>query len=219
VARSARDRLFGRYQPAVSRYLQAAVRDPHVADDLVQEFALRLARGDFQSVTPEKGRFRNFLRTVLIRLVIDHRRQTHRVVTGGTPVTDLVDPDPKLDYDRAFVAVWRAELLEAAWARLQREQQESGRFLFTLLRARVDDPDASSEALAARLSAVEGRLLTAGWVRKRLMEARSRFTDFLVAEVAGSLEHPTRDAVAEELADLELLTSCQEALARWQHAE
>src|SRR5262245_40610730 len=60
------------------RYLRAAVRDPDAADELYQEFALRLVRGDFHAARPDRGRFRDFLKTALYHLVIDHRRRQAR---------------------------------------------------------------------------------------------------------------------------------------------
>ena len=68
-------KLLSRYSGAAYRYLLGAVRDPEVADELTQEFALRFVRGDFRRANPERGRFRDYLRTALINLVNDHHRQ------------------------------------------------------------------------------------------------------------------------------------------------
>src|SRR5829696_7116124 len=70
----ARRRVLMRYHTAVYRYLLGAVRDRDVADDLFQEFALRLMRGAFRGADPDRGRFRDFLKTALGRLVTDHGR-------------------------------------------------------------------------------------------------------------------------------------------------
>jgi DNA-directed RNA polymerase specialized sigma24 family protein len=51
------------------------VRDPEVADDLAQEFALRFLRGDFQRADPERGRCRDYLKRALINLVHDYLSQ------------------------------------------------------------------------------------------------------------------------------------------------
>src|SRR5262245_54411461 len=71
---AARDRLIQRYRGAVYRYLLGAVRDADVAGDLCQEFILRFLRRDFRNVHPERGRFRDYVRTVLVHLVNDHHR-------------------------------------------------------------------------------------------------------------------------------------------------
>src|SRR5262245_54474212 len=66
--------LLARYRDAAVRYLLGAVRDADAAEELAQEFALRFLRGDFRRASPEKGRFRDYLRTALIHLVDDFHR-------------------------------------------------------------------------------------------------------------------------------------------------
>ena len=63
-AEAARHRLMLHYSGAVYRYLLGAVRDPDVAADLCQEFAVRFLRGDFRRADPGRGRFRDYLKTV-----------------------------------------------------------------------------------------------------------------------------------------------------------
>src|SRR5207244_8784969 len=66
--------LMQRYSGAVYRYLLGAVRDPDVAADLSQEFALRFVRGDFRRAAPERGRFRDYVKIALVHLVDDYYR-------------------------------------------------------------------------------------------------------------------------------------------------
>src|SRR5262249_42420161 len=49
---AARRRLLQHYSRAVYSYLMGAVRNEDVADDLFQEFALRLMRGGFRRANP-----------------------------------------------------------------------------------------------------------------------------------------------------------------------
>ena len=71
-SQAARVDFIVRYQSAAYRYLLGAVRNPDTADDLFQEFALRFMRRDFQRASPEKGRFRDYLKTTLYHLVADY---------------------------------------------------------------------------------------------------------------------------------------------------
>ena len=71
----ARAALVHRYRGAIYRYLLGAVRNPDVADDLAQDFALRLVRGDFRNADPERGRFRDLVKTVLFHLIVDYQRR------------------------------------------------------------------------------------------------------------------------------------------------
>ena len=77
AASDAQVRLLERYSGAVHRYLRGALRDENAAEELAQEFALRFIRGDFQGVDPSKGRFRDYLRTVLYRMAARHWKQRH----------------------------------------------------------------------------------------------------------------------------------------------
>src|SRR5262249_34829660 len=78
AAAAARQQLLERYCGAVYRYLLAAVRDHHAAEDLTQEFALRFVRGQFRLADPERGRFRDYVKTALFHLVDDYRRRQGR---------------------------------------------------------------------------------------------------------------------------------------------
>src|SRR5690242_2756490 len=75
---AAQQQLLQRYSKSIYRYLLGAVRNPDVADELAQEFALRLIRGDFRGVDPGRGRFRDFVKGVLFHLIADYHRRQQR---------------------------------------------------------------------------------------------------------------------------------------------
>src|SRR5262245_60913602 len=78
ATREAREALLKRYGGAVQRYLRGIVRDPEAAQDLFQEFAYRLVKGDLHGADPQRGRFRQFVKGVLFHLVADHYRREKR---------------------------------------------------------------------------------------------------------------------------------------------
>ncbi|HKB01878.1 MAG TPA: sigma factor [Gemmataceae bacterium] len=209
--------LIERYQGAAYRYLTAATGDPDAAAELFQEFAVRFLRGDFRRASPDRGRFRDYLRTALINLV-------RRRPGGGRrgPVAD-VDPDqlPAADTadtsDEAFLAHWRESLLECAWKGLQAAEQAGGPPHYTALRARGDRPELPSgelaEWLTERLKPAEP--FTDAGVRKLHQRAREMLTDFLVAEVAASVPTRDKERLAQELIDLGFYGYCKKALERW----
>jgi RNA polymerase sigma-70 factor (ECF subfamily) len=86
AAAAARQDLMERYCGAGYRYLLSAVRDPHTAEDLTQEFALRSIRGRFRNADPKRGRFRDYVKTSLFHLVDDYRsgqrKQPQRLTIG-----------------------------------------------------------------------------------------------------------------------------------------
>src|SRR5438046_847981 len=72
AARAAQARMLERYGGAVRRYLLAATRDEDAADELGQEFAVRFLRGGLRGANPDRGRFRDYVKGVLIHLVANY---------------------------------------------------------------------------------------------------------------------------------------------------
>lgn len=211
---AAQQKILQRYSGAVYRYLLASVRDPDVADELFQEFGLRLARGDFQRADPERGRFRNFLKTTLYHLIIDHQRRKKRQALS----LDASSPQPAAaeaslaELDEEFLSQWRAEVMGKAWQALAELEKQTSQPLFTVLRFRTDHPDMRSPEMAQQLTERLGKAVTPEWVRKRLFLAREKFTELVVDEVTRSLENPSPEEIADELTALGLLNYCREAL-------
>src|SRR5262249_26305047 len=81
AAAFAKEALSQRYRKAVSASLRSALGDPAIAEELPQEFAVSLVRGDFRNVDPQRGRFRYYLKTVLSHLVSNYRRKGRRLAT------------------------------------------------------------------------------------------------------------------------------------------
>jgi RNA polymerase sigma-70 factor (ECF subfamily) len=215
AATSAQALLLQRYGGAVYRYLLGAVRDPDVADDLAQEFAVRFVRGDFRRADPERGRFRDYLKTALIHLVTDHHRSRH----GWPRALALDAPEPAApavappDTETDFLASWRAELLDRTWGALAAHNPT----YHAVLRLRVEDPEATSSRAAEQLSVRLGRPVTGDWVRKTQQRAHARYADLLLDEVSHSLGTPSPEVLEKELQELDLLKYCRSALARRRH--
>jgi RNA polymerase sigma-70 factor (ECF subfamily) len=212
AAGSAQRQLLERYTPAIYRYLLGAVRDPHVADELFQEFALRFVRGDFKRADPQRGRFRDFLKTALYHLIVDHQRRQRRPVHAlGDFEPPVADPSIN-DAGEDFAALCRQELMSRTFQALAAEERATGQPLHTVLRFRLDHPQMHSPEMAEELGRRLGKPLSPVWVRKKLLAARTRFAALLLEEVAQSLETPTTDQLEEELLELGLLDYCRSAL-------
>jgi DNA-directed RNA polymerase specialized sigma24 family protein len=217
AARAAQGRLLDQYGGAVRRYLVGCVRQTELADELFQEFAVRLLQGGLKGASPEKGRFRHFIKGVLFHLLADHhQRRKRQPVAGVSQLADQADSDEPGAADAEFVANWRAELLAKAWVLLEGEERRSGQPWHTVLIYRRDHPDERSEDMAGNLSTQLGKPLSATAVRQLLHRARERFADLLLDQVMHSLTDPSLDGLYEELRELNLLHYCQPALDRYE---
>ncbi len=210
---AARSELLQRYSGAVYRYLYSAVRDPHLAEDLTQEFAVRFMTGRFRQANPERGRFRDYIKTALFHLVDDHRRERRRLRAqqldqGPDPAVE----DDSIQRDADFRQSWRDELLARCWKAL-RADQSTKQPLFLALRMQADHPQFSSAEMAERLAQQVGTSVTPATARQWLHRARQRFAQLLVDETRHSLgEDASTTDLEQELAELDLLQYCRSAL-------
>jgi RNA polymerase sigma factor (sigma-70 family) len=214
---AAQQALLERYGGAVRRYLLGALRDPEAADELFQDFALRFVRGDFfHKASPQRGRFRHFVKTSLFNLVVDYQRRQRRRRRSTGPMLDepAVDPPSQTDSEQNFLASWREQLLDRTWLALSELERQTGSPHYTVLRFRAEQPLLSSAEMAEQLSARLGKVYTVDGIRQALHRARERFAGLLVEEVVQSLENASTDRLEEELSDLGLLTVCRGALQR-----
>jgi RNA polymerase sigma-70 factor (ECF subfamily) len=202
-ADAARQALVLRYARAVRRYVGGVVRSAPDADELAQDVIVRLLKGDFGGADPDRGRFRDLLRTAIRNMVHDHWARANRRPAGVDPgalAGDDAGPDDP------WLASWRQNVLDHAWAALrEHERSNPGSSAFTVLRLRADHPDDSFEQLAARVGEKLGAPVRPDACRQVVRRARVRFAELLVEEVRAGLADPSPDRVAEELAAVGLL--------------
>ncbi|HVK14302.1 MAG TPA: hypothetical protein VM597_36510 [Gemmataceae bacterium] len=210
--------LIERYHEAAYRYLLAVARDPDIAAELFQEFAVKFLRGDFVRADRTLGRFRDYLKTSLRHLVSAHHRASRPVLAIEHP-SEIADArgDEADESDAEFLIAWRKALLDRAWQALEAGQRAGGAPYYAALRMHADQPELTSAQLAEHLTATLGPVeaYTDAGVRKLLQRARESFTDLLVEEVAGSVPTRDHDRLERELIDLGFHGYCRRALERW----
>jgi RNA polymerase sigma-70 factor (ECF subfamily) len=214
----AQQELLQRYHGAIYRYLVRALRGPDAAEEVAQEFAYCLVRGDFRKANPAGGRFRDLVRTVAFHLIVNYQRRRKKDAQVA-PLSDQDAPQATLDLpfaeaDAEFLRLWREELLDRAWESLAAVQGETNQPYYAVLRLRAEQPQLASEQMAEQLGLRLRKTFQAAGVRQVLHRAREKFADLLLEEVAHSLQGSTPELLEQELIDLGLLSYCQSALKR-----
>jgi RNA polymerase sigma-70 factor (ECF subfamily) len=213
-ALQARNELLMRYHEAVYHYFLRTIRDPHAAQELYSNFALRLIESDalIRRADPQRGRFRSYLKTALHNMVIDYYRKQARERRVQPLSLDPATHDVPDQDDNTFSPVWRQELLNQAWKALEQSDRKSGQSFYVVLRFQSEHPELKAPQLAEQLGPRLGKSLTAEAVRQILHRGREKFAELLLAEVERSLEEPTLDELEQELVELQLLAVCRKAI-------
>jgi RNA polymerase sigma factor (sigma-70 family) len=212
LAQTARAKLAQRYLPVAYRYLLAIVKAPDLAEELCQELAVKFLESGFQNATPDRGRFRNYLKTTIVNLVRNYYREqgkSPRQLLGDD--ANRISPEQDDEEEHVFRREWQSEVLDLTWAALKKHNQKYHR----ILRLRVEEPHLSSAEIANLYKQQFDESITAANVRKIQERAHTKFADLLVIEVANSLEDPSVESVREELVELDLLKYCKSAFERW----
>jgi RNA polymerase sigma-70 factor (ECF subfamily) len=112
---------------------------PHDAQDLVQEFFVRLLQKDYlEAVERERGRFRTFLILALKRFLANEWDRSRAQKRGGGQIPLPLDPElvetryqeeasVEMAADLAFDRHWAVTLLDQALARVRDEHQQQGK--------------------------------------------------------------------------------------------
>ncbi len=216
-ARGAQDRIMRRYGPAIMRYLNVLTRDYETSNEILQRFACILVEGRMKQASPERGKFRNYLKTTLINLFRDLKRERARNklhLTSNIPELFKDDTSPCKEADRKFVEIWRNELIKNTFDELMEQERRSGKPHYTVLDLRLRHPDVRTEKLSRLYTEQTGRLVRVDIMRKMVFLARECFADTLLRIVEETLHQPGLNDLEEELIELNLHEYCKKALKR-----
>jgi len=209
----AQTKLMERYSGAVYRYVLGAVKDKDAADELFQEFALRFLRGDFRNVNPERGKFRQFLKTCLYHLIVDFQtrksKQPLHLESHAEPVEHSTSMS---EHEQSFVQSCRDDLLDCAWRSLEEYQRTCDQPYYDVLRMRAENSELRSQDLGELLTQKWTRPFSATATRQLLHRSRQKYAEFLCEHVYMQIESPTPEELAQELIDLGLWSYCRSVL-------
>ena len=209
TARAALETLCRRYWFPLYTFARRRVSEIHEAQDLTQEFFLRLLeKNSLAAASPERGRFRSFLLTSLKNFLANEwDRATARKRGGPFKALSLdwdsgesrlaLEPAHQLTPEREFERQWALTLLDVVILRLQEEFATADKSRqFELLKETLTGSRAAIEyaTVAAELQMSEEA------VRQAAHRLRKRYRELLREEVAATVE--CDDEVEDEIGRL-----------------
>ncbi len=127
----ARQALVLRYAKSVRRYIGGIVRNTEDADELAQDAIMRLMKGDFAGADPNRGRFRDLLKTAVRNMVHSHWTKANRRRPADVELDSVVGTEDH--HDPLWDAEFQSNVLDHAWAALREfERKTPKRFLVGL---------------------------------------------------------------------------------------
>jgi Sigma-70 region 2 len=202
-----------RYVSAIQSYFEALLKNPHDAEEVSQEFMLRVVQVGFVRVKPELGRFRDYLKTAVRNAALNYQQRRRSPARNNADMTHVAAPSSPLAADAEWLASWRRCLLSRAWRALAKHERRRPEGLpFTVLRLKAQHANEDSMSLAARTAKVSGRPVRVDAFRKQVSRARRLFASLLVKEVSQTLDGATPARVAEELQAIDLMKYVRDLL-------
>jgi RNA polymerase sigma factor (sigma-70 family) len=199
-ARSALVSLCEKYWYPLYAYLRRRGYAPDQAQDLTQEFFMRVLEGRYlDRADPEKGRFRSFILTSLKFFAADEQDRQRAQKRGGTAVVSFEfssgesgeeryqrEPGHNETPDRIFERRWALSVLERVMDRLRDEFVQHGRpenfeRMKVFLLGQSEAPYAD---LAREMNTSEGALKVA------IHRLRKRYRELLRQEIADTVADP-----------------------------
>ena len=199
-SRSALVSLCENYWYPLYAYLRRRGHAPDEAQDLTQEFFMRVLEGRYlNKADPEKGRFRSFILTSLKFFAADQQDRQRAQKRGGGAVVSLEfssgesgeeryqrEPGHDETPDRIFERRWALAMLERVMERLRDEFVQHGRpENFERMKVfLLGQSEAPYAALAGEMNTSEGALKVA------IHRLRKRYRELFRQEIADTVADP-----------------------------
>ena len=195
-ARRALEDICKRYWLPIYAFVRRSGERPAEAEELTQEFIVRLIEGEFLSrADRQRGKLRTFLLACLKHFLADNRRAGQRLKRGGGHEHISIDhalaenaygvePVDEMTPDVLFERRWAMSLMEQVIEKMAAQMEQAGNkrlFYAAVPFARKGQPPVSREEAAAELG------LSPEAVKMAISRLRQRFSEQLRLAVAETL--------------------------------
>jgi RNA polymerase sigma factor (sigma-70 family) len=208
------NRFASRYWPPVFYFLRTRGYSLHEAEDLTQEFFLKFLERDWIArADPARGRFRNYLLTILTRFLADQGRQRvplqrdfdNRLLAISTLMGDCeraFEPQTNLTPEQVFMREWANSIIRTVEQGVSAWCDEQGRPDWFEIFSLHHFPPPGAARLSQQAIAVRCRL-SRDQVRYALDETNRQFVGLLRQELADQVDSP--EELEQEIAELSSL--------------
>jgi RNA polymerase sigma-70 factor (ECF subfamily) len=191
--------LVQRYGRAVRCYLEAKLGSDD-AEEVAQEFMVKILRGGFADRSPGRGRFRDYLKKAVLNTLRDFLRRKRGLDTSIADLERFPDvAGSARSSGDIWLKLWRETVLESALQKLSSYQdQHAGNVFSTVVELLRQNPGASSGELADLLTKATGHSYRDANARKQIERTRRRLAGLLHEEVRQTLQDPAPEDVKDE---------------------
>jgi len=237
----ARNDLLERYCRAVHRFLRGKLpNDEKVAGEIFSLFVdgvlqAEKSQGFLFSAGQKPGRFRHYVKRVLSNKIIDYYRLPRTLSLDGGEEdghgldlagSSAVGPGQELlkAWENGDRKCWEDGVWSAAWKSLEQLETQTGQPFWSACRHHFSHPESRTPEKAAEVSKQLNRTITPENFRQLVHRGKEKLADLLLHEVVRSLRPfcdgpPDVDTVREEMAELNLLPFCDEALKEYENRQ
>jgi RNA polymerase sigma-70 factor (ECF subfamily) len=196
------DEFFGRYWPTIYGFARHRGCSEHTAEEIVQDVMLAVfEHRDVYQYDPARGRFRDWLGTLVRNKMVDHRRMPANRLRAAGGDSERCRPDPAADQpavDAAWEAAFERNLLLALLDVVRRETSARVYVAFELYALQ-----GLSAGEAARLTGLSRNAVYKAYKRllERLTELGAPYREEgrLVKQIKQALQQRPPAAVARSL--------------------
>jgi len=195
-----------RYEPAIRRYLTAILKDMDAAEEVSQEFLVRVFDKSFHVDRVKTARFRDYLKAAVRNTAMSYLRRKPLPTANAAELDNVASPVNEERDDPVWTANWRKCLIERVWQALESKQRNSEScYYYTVLKYVSEHPNATSQMVAQHVSDQIGRPYRADACRQQYARARRQFAELIIVELRASLADPSFETLEAELIDLDLM--------------
>lgn len=195
-----------RYEPAIRRYLTAILKDKDAAEEVSQDFLVRVFDKRFHADRIKTVRFRDYLKAAVRNTAMSYLRRKPLPPANDADLENLVSPANEEREDPIWTTHWRKCLIDRVWQALESKQRHSEScYYYSVLKYVSEHPNATSQAIAQHVSEQIGRPYRADACRQQYARARRHFAELIIIELQASLADPSYETLEAELIDLDLM--------------